>query len=463
MKHKALLEAVAVALMAAACGDSPTGSENGPPVTSVVIDSTLGPLTRVLTAGFAENAAAEVTYWSEGTPRLRVTSSTIATQQRVLLPRLRASTTYSYELRSVTAAGERGPISTGEFRTGALPPDIAALKMTGSGTPTQPLSLVELMFTTTGFSGVIIVDHEGQVVWFWRAGGGFVNGAVRRANGNFVFLDEPRGIYEVAPDGSIVNHLPQTQQENPYGTIHHDVITTPRNTLYFLARETRPVNGTTVVGEAIWEWSPEQRSVVKLWSAFDFLNWPAERAPASLPNNWLHANSLQIGPRGSLIVSFRNLDQVISIAPDFKSLDWRLSGPGGNITMSDADRFYGQHSPVEVAANRVIIFDNGFGRPGGDEFSRVLELQIDPATRRATKVWEFRPNPVIKAMRVGSVRRYPNGNTVAAFGWGQGFPMAVYEVTADGRIVWQLKMESGIDRYYRATPLTSVAGEVEVR
>lgn len=406
-------------------------------------------------------APLEVTYWTNGAPKLRVARDTVNAVDTIFLPRLRANRTYNYEIR-IAGAGADDQVRTGSLATGALPQEIADFRFEATGTPTAPLTMIELMVTTTAASGVIVVDQDGEIIWHWKASGGFVNGLTRRANGNFVILDQDRGLVEVNERGREVNFLPQPVGTAAYGNIHHDVIATPQNTLYFLAREVKAVEGTQVTGEAIWEWSPEQNIIRKLWSAFDFLDYVTEQTPASSASNWLHGNSLQIGPRGSIIVSFRNIDQVISIAPDFRSLDWRLGGPGGTLEIADADRFYGQHSPIEVAANRVVVFDNALGGPGTALSSRVIELAVDPVTQRATRAWEFIPDPVNYAMRVGSVRRHSNGNTVAAFGWGQGSPIAVYEITPAGSVQWQLVSTSGIDRLYRATPLMDIGGEVVI-
>jgi len=447
-----------VLLVLAGCSESPVDNTDA---AVLGVESVGSGIMQNLVVTLNRPASVEVTYWYEDGPRLRLTTTAPELVDTIFLPRLRERTRYSYDVRIAGGSGESG--SNGQFMTGELPAELSGFRFEASGRPTAPLTMIELMVTKTGASGVIIVDQTGKIVWHWRASGGFVNGATRRANGNFVFLDQDRGLVEVDPAGREIHFLPHGSEEGgTYGNIHHDVIATPQNTLYFLARETQPVAGTQVTGEAIWEWSPERNSLRKLWSAFDFLDYVTERTPASSPSNWLHANSLQIGPRGSLIVSFRNIDQVISIAPDFRSFDWRLNGPGGTLQMDDADRFYGQHSPVEVAPNRVMIFDNAIGGPGGAVSSRVIELAVDPVAKRVSRVWEFVPDPPNNALRVGSVRRHANGNTLATFGWGQGSPIAVYEVTPAGTVHWQLVSTSGIDRLYRATPLMSIGNEVEV-
>jgi hypothetical protein len=129
----------------------------------------------------------------------------------------------------------------------------------------------------------------------------------------------------------------------------------------------------------------------------------------------------------------------------------------------------GQHTAAEVAPNRVLLFDNGLDRPGGELFSRASELRIDPASNTATIVWEYRTSPDTYAPIVGSARRLQNQNTVVTFGVAAGAlaqfpdagPVGVYEVTPGGETPWSVTFE-GINLLYRANPLGTLGGEIEV-
>lgn len=430
---------------------------DGARIQSVSVDSSAGPLLRWLEVKLDRPARVEVNYAAAGTEPLRVITDEALSTQKIFLPRLRSSRNYLF---SVVPVSSEAPTVAGTFRTGALPDDVAQLRFTPArGTSTAPLYFVEIMITNNGFNGALIVDAAGEVVWYWRSEA-WITGADRRANGNFLLMEEGPGLLELTPDQRIVRRL-DNGQDKPYGIIHHDAIVTPQNTVYFLARDRKVIRDTTVVGEALWEWTPETDVVAKRWSSFDDMDWDTERAPASAPQNWLHSNSLFIGPRGNVVVSHRNLDQVISIKSDFSGLEWRLGGPGATITPAVADQFFGQHSAAEVAPNRVLVFDNGFGR-GLESWSRVTEFQIDPVNHTATKIWEFRPSPDNNAVRVGAVNRLANGNTTASFGWGQGSPIVVYEVRPDGSVAFELVASEMMNRMYRARPLQSVGGETAV-
>lgn len=236
-----------------------------------------------------------------------------------------------------------------------------------------------------------------------------------------------------------------------------------------LPTDTSTVGGTVWTGEAIWEWDFASDQLQKRWSSFDSMSPASDVGARSAPADWLHANSLSIGPRGNVLMSLFWTHEVISIAADYQSLEWRLGGPASTFTVLDGAMEAGQHTAVEVEADRVLLFDNGLDRPGGELFSRASELQIDRASGTAAIAWEYRPYPTTYAPIVGSTRRLENGNTVVSFGVSEnalaGFPdagpLAVHEVTPSGRTSWLLRLER-VDLLHRATPLSSLGGEVEV-
>jgi hypothetical protein len=427
-----------------------------PSVTAVGIKEEPNPLVRILSVELDQPAAIEIEYWTAAAPRLRVVQSTPATEHSVFLPRLRAGEVYDYEIRSLGAGQARGEPVKGQLRTDTLPSDLAGLRFMSLGSPSFPLVMVELRGEP--FSGYVILDQNGSVVWYRR---GVPESFTRRANGNFVLLEGDIGLSEIRPDHTVVAELPSTDSMH----LHHDVLATPDNTLLAIARDNMIFDGEAWTGEAIWEWSPEQATVNRRWTAWDFLSPDTDLGPKSVPTDWLHANSLAYGPRGNVLVSFPSLNQIISIAPGFQSLEWRLGGPNATVALAADDEFWFQHTAREVAPGRVLLFDNGRDRPNG-LFSRALELELDTAKGTATKVWEFRARPEIYAPIAGSARRLASGNTVINFATALGIfgatgPMAAYEVTAQERVTWILRIQGAQLVNYRATPLQHIGGESE--
>ena len=341
------------------------------------------------------------------------------------------------------SAPERPPLTD-------LPADLAAVTFTVTGRPTAPYTMLEIRHPQ-GFRGFVAVNASGRPVWFFRTTGGPL-GSTRRANGNFVFLDNERGLVEVSPDGEEVRAL--AQQPRPGRFMHHDVTTTLRNTILFIAEDTRPFGNRMITGEGLWEWDPESGALNRRWSTFDQLDPALDWGARSVDNDWVHANALFASPRGNVLLSMHFLDQVASISADFSRIEWRLGGVRASITVDDP--FSGQHTVAELEPGRVLLFDNGFARQA-EKYSRAAEYVLGAST--AQKVWQWRPERDNWARVISSARRLANGNTVVGFGTqsdpalGSTGPIEVYEVTREGRVVWHLTVGGTVSSMYRATPL----------
>lgn len=328
----------------------------------------------------------------------------------------------------------------------SLPADLEALAFSATGKTTYAYTMLEI-FNDGGFNGLVAVDAAGRIVWFYR-GGGPVFGAKVRHNGNLVMVDDVLGLTEVSAAGKIVSMVPQRDDAFEF---HHDVAVTDRRTVLALAREKRD----TIVGEAVWEWWPETGQIERRWSAFQHLDPDRDWSPRSTPNDWLHMNSLSIGPRGNYVLSSQKLNQVISLTADWQAVEWRLGGINATIVVPASEEFSGQHTVVELAQDRVIMFDNGLDRP--EPYSRAVEYQLDGA--RAKPVWQWRPARDNWATAVSAARRLANGHTLVTFGLIEGLaeatgPVEAYEVTPDGEVPWHLRMD-GVRVAYRGWAITS--------
>lgn len=467
--HRAMPVRFAALLLAAAgvACESPSEPRLEDEVLSVTVSEAPVPLVRVLEVELRSARGVQLEYWSAGEPRLRVIRPAASTRHDLVLARLRPATTYQYEL-SFAGDGVQGAPIAGTFTTDPLPESLAVLDFIPEGRGSHPLTLFEITRHQGGFAGVVIVDAEGEVVWYFE---GPTQGAARRSNGNFVFVITGMGVLEVTPEGEVVAQL--AQEAYPGRRPHHDVITTPANTLFVLTTDTREFDGRLITGDAIWEWDPGTGATTQVWSAWDHLSPATDWSAAARDDDWLHANAISLGPSGNVLISLRFMDQVVSIAPDFQSLEWRLGGLNADVVVSGDDVFFGQHTASELppVANRrrVLIFDNG---PLGRGFSRAQELELDLEQGTAHTVWEFRPDPDNFSFITSLARRLPNGNTFVAFGTGHGVvgatgPVKVFEVDETGAVEFNMEItgETVDDLFilYRAWPLMTVAGEEMVQ
>jgi len=234
-----------------------------------------------------------------------------------------------------------------------------------------------------------------------------------------------------------------------------------------------------VRGDVLHSLDPSTGVDQLVWSAFDALDprqrprhWRARKAgfteDAHEPvEDWTHGNTVAIGARGNVMLSFRHLDQVISLSSDLRTIEWRLGGVNSDFQFPDPDdRFLGQHSVVELPNGNLLLFDNGNYRPGPD-FSRALELKLDFQKMTARKVWEYRHQPDVYADRLSSVYRLANDDTIVNFGFPRtpDEPTVLVEARPDGSTAWEATLVSRGARVtqYRAYSLSTLTGEYSVQ
>jgi len=408
----------------------------------------VGPLVHEARIALDRPASVTVRYGPPGGPFLEVHGAGARTEHSVLLARLRPNTTFDY---TVSAGAS---VVSGAFTTGGVDGDLAALTFEVQGGAVHPLTLLEIN-DADRFHGAAIVDAAGAVVWYFRTVGA-LTGSTVRANGDFVFVDLEAGLVEVTPSGAVVATLPQA----PERTIHHDVLETADGRLLFLTTDPRELGGQTIVGDAIWEWRPGT-DAVRRWSSFDHLSPDLDWGTRSRPTDWLHANSLSLGPRGNYVVSLNFLNQILSISPDFTELEWRLGGVNATVAVPADGVFSGQHTAAELPGGHVLMFDNGIER--AEPFSRGLELEI--VGDRATVFRDYRPNPGNWSRAISSVFRTADGLTLILYGLSAGAagstgPIEAYAYDGTGGPPrWRLGVSAQVFSVYRATPLWSIAGE----
>lgn len=413
---------------------------------------------------------------------LRTPRSEVGTRHRLPVVRLRPSTAYQVRAFAVDAAGCPDGVAAATLETGELPEPLKRLQVQATGRPSSSLTLMD--FAVGGGSARFFIAFDGQSrpIWYYQIppamtggeAGAPVGAAVRLANGNLLYQTRNFGVEEITPEGIVVRRVEVVGSQ-----IHHDLFPLADGRVLFLGAEDGTVDDTPaggpsdrpVRGDTVNVLDLELLEDEQVWSTFELD--PVPRVPERYrggdfgSEEWTHANSLARGPRGNWLLSFRSLDQVISLAADFETVEWRLGGADSSFSFPDpADRFYGQHTAFELPGERVLLFDNGNFRPDG-EYSRALELHLDFATMTARKVWEYRHRPEVYTDRLSSVQRLANGNTLVNFGFrgdGPDEPLLLIEAGPDGAIAWELRLHvPGVrSARYRAYPWPTLAGESPV-
>ena len=132
---------------------------------------------------------------------------------------------------------------------------------------------------------------------------------------------------------------------------------------------------------------------------------------------------------------------------------WRWGNPRIYGAGDDADQVLSfQHDPTWLPAEapgelRLLVFNNGRVRPGGEPWSSVDELVLPFDPERGflrepgqpfgpeKPVWSYSDPGTFYSSFISGAQRLPNGNTLICSG-AQG---RVFEVTPAGRVVWDYR------------------------
>ena len=370
--------------------------------------------------------------------RYRTALSAPGAAHLIPIVRLRPDTTYDYTI-FVAGGREAAAGPGGRFTTGALPPQIATVPVRTTGRSSQPLILAD--FRRFGeLAYLLFHDETGSIVWY-NLEPYSIAPVDRLPGGNLIFLDGGR-LTEMTALGEVVSQFGRGGQ---WGNPHHDVTVLEDGRVIYPSREILVLedlaNGsaaeTTALVDHLRVWDPENGRVERVWDAKEAWDISDRRLHLSYDSRgrlrWTHLNSVSIGPRGNVILSLAGRNQVISLSPDFRTIEWQLGGPDSDFAFPNpGDRFYGQHTAAQLANGNVLLFDNGWDRPEaeGGRYSRALELRLDDHAA-AIKVWEYRPDPGIYAHSFSSAYRLSNGNTLVRFSARERLTDALLVVEAD--------------------------------
>lgn len=278
----------------------------------------------------------------------------------------------------------------------------------------QPLDQSDAGIATAGGRADILVelDWDGNEVWRWE-NSAFHHDMCRLPNGNTLVI-----VWEQMPD-----ELAKKVQ----GFIEPETatqLTEDKEHFRFLMKGLgvggRPRDLSGFLDDAIMEISPEGEPV-HVWHAWEHLNPLTDIVCCrEFRHEWSHTNSVEAGPNGDVLISFRELSIVMRISwPEGRVL-WKYGG--GKINH--------QHDATFTSENRIMLFDNGPHHPIVPR-SRVIE--IDMNTDQI--VWQYYPEHVFSLFsgHIAGAERLSNGNTLIC----EGQSGRIFEVTPDCDVCWE--------------------------
>ncbi|MFE9428572.1 arylsulfotransferase family protein [Kitasatospora sp. NPDC006697] len=298
--------------------------------------------------------------------------------------------------------------------------------------------------------------YRGKSVLTWWQGTGLGGPA---SGVDYVYDDHYRKIAEV-------------RAGNGYTADGHEFLITPRNTALILAyaqstADLRSIGGPAaqkVLNGVVQEIDIPTGKVLFQWNSADHVPYAQSEQPLPAspdqPWDWFHVNAVKPDGDGSLLVDARNTWTTYQVDRRSGRINWQLGGKAGSFTVQAADGqrldaagapFAWQHDPEPLGGGRYSFFDNesagaantGTGAVQELPYSRVVTVQLDVRTHRATVVRSEDQPAGLSASSQGNAQPLRDGHTFV--GWGS-LPY-VSEFGRSGKLLFNARFPSGVNTY----------------
>jgi Arylsulfotransferase (ASST) len=280
-----------------------------------------------------------------------------------------------------------------------------------------------------------VATYRGQPVLVWWEG--TVNGGI--GSGECVIVDT--SYREVA----------RVRAANGRSIDLHEFQLTPQGTALFFAdagvRAPVPAGSSPppwqVLDCAIQEVDVETGTLLWEWHTADHIGLDETyvQPPASGNSlyDYVHANSIELEPAGTLLVSARNTSAVYRIDRSSGAIVWRLGGRRSDFRFGPGATFGWQHDLRRQADGTLTLFDD----ESPPVPARALVLRVDEAAHTVQLVRAYtRPQANLVASQ-GNVQTLANGNVFV--GWGSTPFCSEFE--RDGRLVFDATFPGAVQSY----------------
>jgi hypothetical protein len=176
-----------------------------------------------------------------------------------------------------------------------------------------------------------------------------------------------------------------------------------------------------------------------------------------------HCNSIDVDPKGDLLVSSRLMDSIFMISKATGTVLWKLGGASYNrdnapfiaIEGDPMNGFHGQHDARLQPNGNISVYDDQMSHVGP---ARGLVLSYDLTARKASIVSQFLGT--VSASAMGSFRIQPDGSAI--IGWGISTKNPTFtDIDENGKARLEFSLLDG-DASYRATKVDTSALDLDL-
>jgi Arylsulfotransferase (ASST) len=341
------------------------------------------------------------------------------------------------------------------------PPDITVSAT--AHTATGDLFLAP--YSGVGQYGPMILDEQGQLVWFKPlspAGARAANFRVQEYEGKPVLTwwQDPLITAGHQESGEVIagsnyRTIAEVRAGNGYQPDLHEFQITPQDTALItvydaidcnLSSVGGPANGAVAdtllqeidlkTGLVMYEWHSLDH--VPLQNAYD----SAVHASRREPFDYFHINSVDVEENGDLLVDSRNTWAAYDVDPKTGQVRWELGGKHSSFRMGPGTETAWQHDAVQQPDGAITFFDNG-ASPQVHPQSRAIEVTLDTAGMTATLTRSYEHENPLVAGSQGNVQALANGDWMV--GWGQAGYLS--EISSSGGLLFNAHLPPGWESY----------------
>lgn len=339
-----------------------------------------------------------------------------------------------YWFRVVTWDGrEAGASAVQSVHTGSVPDEFASFTQEGAG-----LDGFVVLPLQGPAAGVVIVDADGQVVWYHRDDSGLEPFRARLAADmasvlyNVTSVDdassEDSAIVRVALDGSETSSI-----RVPF--LAHDFVELPDGKLAALVVEQGEDDQR---GDAIVEVDPNGE-LTKVWSVSDCFDPALTAGDGTYANALDYVHSERDPSARAYYVGLRDASSVAKILRETGECEWVLGSTGASLSFAEDATPFVHQSGFDAYSNRLLVMDNRLE----SDASRVVEYEVDLEAGTARELESYEEPSGAFVGELGAVTRLVNGSWFV--NWGEAGRM---ELVEDGASVWQLSAPTSSFGYH---------------